>query len=160
MVKLDSTRLKDWQIAEEAEKTMKPVNRLAAEWGILDDELLPYGHHLGKVDYSAVTARLKDQPNGRYIDVTAITPTPLGEGKSTTTMGLVQGLAKRKGKVFRRYPPAFRWTNFQYQGQCGRWRVVTVHPLDAFFTWLDRRYRRYYQCPQPGHGGLNRPLAA
>jgi len=96
---LDPTKLQDWQIAEEAEKTMKPVSQLAAEWGIRTEELLPYGHYLGKVDYAAIVGRLKDRPNGKYIDVTAITPTPLGEGKRTTTMGLVEGLAKRKGIV-------------------------------------------------------------
>ena len=99
MLTLDPTKLQDWQIAEEAERTMKPISRLAAEWGILESELLPYGHFIGKVDYSAVLERLKNRPNARYIDVTAITPTPLGEGKSTTTMGLVQGLAKRGHRV-------------------------------------------------------------
>ena len=91
---LDPTKLQDWQIADEAEKSMKPVSRLATDWGILEKELLPYGRDLGKVEYAAVLERLQSQPNGKYIDVTAITPTPLGEGKSTTTMGLVQGLAK------------------------------------------------------------------
>jgi formate--tetrahydrofolate ligase len=58
------------------------------------DELLPQGHYIGKIDYRAVLDRLKDKPNGKYIDVTAITPTPLGEGKSTSSIGLVQGLGK------------------------------------------------------------------
>jgi len=96
---LDATKLQDWQIAEEAEKHMKPVTRLAEEWGINKEELLPYGHYLGKVDFAAIVERLKDKPNAKYIDVTAITPTPLGEGKSTTTMGLVPGLAKRGKNV-------------------------------------------------------------
>ncbi len=96
---LDPTRLADWQIAEEAEKHMKTVQQLAEEWGILGEELLPYGHYLGKVDFAAVLKRLKDKPNAKYIDVTAITPTPVGEGKSTTTMGLVPGLAMR-GKMY------------------------------------------------------------
>lgn len=95
MVRMDPNHFKDWQIAEEAEKTMKRVCRLAGDWGILDDELIPYGHYLGKLDYAAINRRLKGKPNGKYIDITAITPTPLGEGKSTTTIGLVQGLAKR-----------------------------------------------------------------
>ena len=47
----------------------------------------------------AVLRRLADRPNGKYVDVTAITPTPLGEGKSTTTIGLVQGLSKRGVKT-------------------------------------------------------------
>lgn len=91
---LDPTKLADWQVAEEVEKHMTPVTELSEKWGILKEELLPYGHYIGKIDFAAVLKRLEKKPNGKYIDVTAITPTPLGEGKSTTTMGLVQGLGK------------------------------------------------------------------
>ncbi len=97
--KLGRGELKDWQIAEEAEKTMKPIKKIAEELGLTDEELLPYGHYIAKVDYQRVLARLGDKLDGKYIDVTAITPTPLGEGKSTTTIGLVQGLGKRGKKV-------------------------------------------------------------
>lgn len=96
---LDPTKYADWQIAEEAEKHMKTIYQLADELGLEKEELLPYGHYIGKVDYARVLSRLKDRPDGKYIDVTAITPTPLGEGKSTTTIGLVQGLGKRGKKV-------------------------------------------------------------
>lgn len=99
MAKLDPTKMADWQIAEACEKDMKTVKQLADELGIKDEELIPHGHYYGKVDFEAVLDRLKDRPNGKYIDVTAITPTPLGEGKSTSTMGLVQGLGKRGMKV-------------------------------------------------------------
>ncbi|MCE5265483.1 MAG: formate--tetrahydrofolate ligase [Deltaproteobacteria bacterium] len=91
---LDPRSLADWQVAEEAEKHMKTISQLAAEAGIEGDELLPMGHYIGKVDFMKILRRLEGKPNGKYIDVTAITPTPLGEGKSTTVMGLVQGLAK------------------------------------------------------------------
>ena len=57
------------------------------------------GRQLGKVDYMKVLRRLKDAPNAKYIDVTAITPTPLGEGKTVTTVGLSQALAKIGKKV-------------------------------------------------------------
>ncbi len=83
---------KDYEIAEAAEKHMVKIRDLGAKIGLLDDEILPYGHYVAKIDYAKVLNRLKDKPDGKYIDVTAITPTPLGEGKSTTTMGLVQGL--------------------------------------------------------------------
>ena len=96
---LDPRKLADWQVAEEAEKHMKTISRLAEETGIEGDELIPMGHHIGKVDFMKVMKRLENRPNGMYIDVTAITPTPLGEGKSTTAMGLVQGLAKRGTKA-------------------------------------------------------------
>ena len=93
-MKLDPTAMKDWQIAEAAEADMKPMNRLAEEIGLNTDELIPMGRGLAKVDFRRVLSRLSDAPQARYIDVTAITPTPLGEGKTTTTMGLVQGLGK------------------------------------------------------------------
>ena len=58
------------------------------------DELIPY-RRTPKVNFLKLISRLKDKPDGKYIEVTAITPTPLGEGKTTTTIGLVEGLAKR-----------------------------------------------------------------
>lgn len=99
MANLDPTKMADWQIAEASEPNMKTVKQLADELGIMDEELIPHGHYYGKVDFAAVLERLKDRPDGKYIDVTAITPTPLGEGKSTTTMGLVEGMGKRGKKV-------------------------------------------------------------
>lgn len=96
---LDPTKHADWEIAEAAEKNMKTSRQLAEELGIQDDELLPYGHYIAKVDYARVLERLKDKPDGKFIEVTAINPTPLGEGKSTTTLGLLQGLGKRGKKV-------------------------------------------------------------
>jgi formate--tetrahydrofolate ligase len=96
---LDPTKHQDWEIAEEAESRMKRTEALAEELDITKDELLPHGHHIAKVDYARVLDRLKDKPDGKFIEVTAITPTPLGEGKSTTTMGLLQGMGKRGKKV-------------------------------------------------------------
>ncbi|UQZ87940.1 formate--tetrahydrofolate ligase [Deltaproteobacteria bacterium Smac51] len=85
---------KDYEIAEAAEKHLIKIKTLAEGIGLLDEEILPYGHYVAKIDYAKALNRLKDKPDGKYIDVTAITPTPLGEGKSTTTMGLVQGMGK------------------------------------------------------------------
>ncbi|NOY53517.1 MAG: formate--tetrahydrofolate ligase [Deltaproteobacteria bacterium] len=96
---LDPTKHADWEIAQEAESRMKTVYQLAEELGLEKEELLPHGHYVAKVDFAGVTRRLADRPNGKYVDVTAITPTPLGEGKSTSTMGLVQGLGKRGKSV-------------------------------------------------------------
>ena len=95
-MKLDPTKMKDWQIAEAAEQSMKPVSLLAEELGLKEDELLPMGRQLAKVDYARVTERLQGQvkSSAKYIDVTAITPTPLGEGKTTTVIGLIEGLGK------------------------------------------------------------------
>jgi len=83
-MKLDPTKMKDWQIAEAAESEMKTVYQLAEELDLEKMELYPYGHFLGKLDYNNILKRFKNRPNGKYIDVTAITPTPLGEGKTTT----------------------------------------------------------------------------
>ena len=92
---LDPTKHADWEIAEEAEGRMKTVYELAEQLGLEKEELLPHGHYVAKIDFKKVLNRLKDKPDSKYVDVTAITPTPLGEGKSTTTMGLVEGLGKR-----------------------------------------------------------------
>jgi methylenetetrahydrofolate dehydrogenase (NADP+) / methenyltetrahydrofolate cyclohydrolase / formyltetrahydrofolate synthetase len=91
---LDPTKHLDWEIAEDAEKTMLTIYEVGEKLGLTKEELLPQGHYIAKIDFMAVMNRLKDKPNGKYVDVTAISPTPLGEGKSTCAMGLVQGLGK------------------------------------------------------------------
>ena len=96
---LDPTKHADWEIAEDAETRMKTVYQLADELGLEKEELLPHGHYVAKVDFNKVLKRHEKKHDGKFIDVTAITPTPLGEGKSTTTIGLVQGLGKRGKKV-------------------------------------------------------------
>ena len=96
---LDPTKHADWEIAEDAEARMKTVYQLADELGLEKEELLPHGHYVAKVDFNKVLKRHEKKHDGKFIDVTAITPTPLGEGKSTTTIGLVQGLGKRGKKV-------------------------------------------------------------
>ena len=85
----------DIDIAQEAK--LKPITVIAEEVGLLPEELELHGEFKGKVRLS-VLERLKNVPDGRYIDVTAITPTPLGEGKSTTMMGLSQALGAHLGK--------------------------------------------------------------
>jgi formate--tetrahydrofolate ligase len=98
-MKLDPTKLKDWQIAEASEQHAIPIARLAKDMGLLDDEVIPMGRLLAKIDYKKVLNRLGDTPKAKYIDVTAITPTPLGEGKTTTTIGLIEGLGKLGKRV-------------------------------------------------------------
>ncbi len=90
----DATKLADWQISEEAEKNMPSPEQWREKLGLQKDEMLPMGR-LSKIDFLKVINRLKNQPDGKYIEVTAITPTPLGEGKSTTSCGLMEGLGKR-----------------------------------------------------------------
>ena len=74
-----------------------PIEKIAAEAGILSDELDLYGKNKAKVHLS-IRDRLKNSPSGKYVVVTAITPTPLGEGKTTTTVGLSQALGAYLGK--------------------------------------------------------------
>lgn len=85
----------DLEIAQSAR--MKPITEIAEGLGIHEDELDVYGKYKAKINLS-VLDRLKDKPVGRYVDVTAITPTPLGEGKTVTTIGLSQAL-NRIGKT-------------------------------------------------------------
>src|SRR5215212_5491030 len=85
----------DIEIAQEA--YVKPIAQVADVVGILPEELEFYGPYKAKVKLE-ILKRLADRPNGKYIDVTAITPTPLGEGKTTTTVGLSQALGAHLGK--------------------------------------------------------------
>lgn len=79
-------QLSDLEIARSI--ALQPIQAVADRLGVLDEELDPYGKYIAKLDAPAILERLRDRPNGRYIDVTGITPTPLGEGKSLTTVGL------------------------------------------------------------------------
>ncbi len=84
----------DIEIAREAKK--RPIQEIGAKLGIGSDDLLPYGHDKAKVSQSFIDS-VQDRPNGKLILVTAINPTPAGEGKTTTTVGLGDGL-NRIGK--------------------------------------------------------------
>ena len=94
----DATKMADWQISEAAEKKMPTPEQWREKLGLQKDEILPMGR-LAKMDFLKIINRLKDKPDGKYIEVTAITPTPLGEGKSTTSVGLMEGLGKRGKNV-------------------------------------------------------------
>lgn len=94
----DPTKMQDWQIADEAEKKMPSPEEWRDKLGLQKDEIIPMGR-VCKLDFLKIIKRLESRPDGKYIEVTAITPTPLGEGKTTTTMGLLEGLAKRGKNV-------------------------------------------------------------
>jgi formate--tetrahydrofolate ligase len=94
----NAVEMKDWQISEAAEVHMKTPDQWRDELGLQKDEMLPMGR-LAKLDFLKIINRLQDRPDGKYIEVTAITPTPLGEGKSTTSVGLMEGLGKRGKNV-------------------------------------------------------------
>ena len=88
--------LSDIEIAQQAK--MQKITEVAAKLGISEDDIELYGKYKAKLSYDLIR-RVKDKKDGKLILVTAITPTPAGEGKSTTTVGLAQGLAKLGKKV-------------------------------------------------------------
>ena len=90
----NAVEMADWQISEAAEKNMPTPEEWRDKLGLEKDEILPMGR-LAKLDFLKIINRLQDKPDGKYIEVTAITPTPLGEGKSTTSCGLMEGMGKR-----------------------------------------------------------------
>ena len=120
----------DIEIAQEA--TLKPIAQVAEETGILPDELERYGPYKAKVSLS-VLERLADAPNGKYIDVTAITPTPLGEGKTTTTVGLSQALGAHLGqKVFTCIRQPSQGPTFGIKGGAAGGGYSQVIPMEDF----------------------------
>jgi formate--tetrahydrofolate ligase len=94
----DATKMQDWEISEAAEREMPSPREWQERLGLQQDEVIPMGR-LGKLDFLKIIERLENRPDGKYIEVTAITPTPLGEGKSTTSLGLIEGLGKRGKNV-------------------------------------------------------------
>ncbi len=135
MIKATPLKLKtpvpsDLEIAQEA--TLKPISQIAEEVGLLPEELLLYGPYKAKVKLS-VLERLADRPNGKYVDVTAITPTPLGEGKTTTTVGLSQALGAHLGKmVFTNIRQPSQGPTFGIKGGAAGGGYSQVIPMEDF----------------------------
>ncbi len=120
----------DLEIAQSARAL--PVDRIAAEAGILPGELEPYGRHKAKV-HLTVRDRLQDAPNGKYVVVTAITPTPLGEGKTTTTVGLSQALGAHLGKrVFTCIRQPSQGPTFGIKGGAAGGGYSQIIPMEEF----------------------------
>ena len=111
--------------------TLRPVSEVAADMGIAADLLEPYGRYVAKISLDAVGA-LADRPRARYVVVTAITPTPLGEGKTTTTIGLAQGMAH----IGRRATAAIRQSSmgptFGIKGGAAGGGYSQAAPFEAF----------------------------
>src|SRR3954465_2542615 len=125
----------DIQIAQEA--TKRPIMELAKEkLGIAPENLEPYGHYKAKVSMDYIKS-LKDRPNGKLILVTAITPTPAGEGKTTTTVGLTDALnyIGKKAMLCLREPslgPSFGMKGGAAGG--GYAQVVPMEDINLHFT--------------------------
>jgi formate--tetrahydrofolate ligase len=111
--------------------TLRPITEVAAGMGIGEELLEPYGRYVAKVSLDAVDA-LADRPRARYVVVTAITPTPLGEGKTTTTLGLAQGMAH----IGRRATAAIRQSSmgptFGIKGGAAGGGYSQAAPFEAF----------------------------
>jgi methylenetetrahydrofolate dehydrogenase (NADP+)/methenyltetrahydrofolate cyclohydrolase/formyltetrahydrofolate synthetase len=110
----------------------KQITRVAKEVGILSHELEPYGAYKAKVDLSLLK-RLEHRRNGRYVVVTGITPTPLGEGKSTTTVGITQAIAGHLNRVaFANVRQPSQGPTFGIKGGAAGGGYSQVIPMDEF----------------------------
>ncbi len=120
----------DIEIAQAA--VLKPISLLAEEIGLLPTEIEQYGPYKAKVKLD-VLKRLKDAPQGKYVDVTAITPTPLGEGKTTTTIGLSQALgAHLRRPVFTCLRQPSQGPTFSIKGGAAGGGYSQVVPMEDF----------------------------
>ncbi len=119
----------DLEIAQAAK--LKPIREVAAEVGLKEDEIELYGDYKAKVKLS-VLKRLQDKPNAKYIDVTAITPTPLGEGKTVTTIGLSQALHYIGKKVFTCIRQPSQGPTFSIKGGAAGGGYAQVVPMEDF----------------------------
>ena len=125
----------DLEIAQEAE--LRPITDVAKDAGILDEELEPYGKYMAKIDYLKVLERLKDKPNGKMICVTAITPTPLGEGKTVTAFGLGQALNRQGRKVINTFREPSKGPTFGIKGGAtggGYSQSLPMEQINLHFT--------------------------
>ncbi|MBQ0805560.1 MAG: formate--tetrahydrofolate ligase [Sulfitobacter sp.] len=124
----------DIQIAREASK--KPIQEIGAKLGISSDDLLPYGHDKAKVSQSFINS-VQDRPDGKLILVTAINPTPAGEGKTTTTVGLGDGLNRIGKNAAVCIREASLGPNFGMKGGAaggGYAQIVPMEEMNLHFT--------------------------
>jgi methylenetetrahydrofolate dehydrogenase (NADP+)/methenyltetrahydrofolate cyclohydrolase/formyltetrahydrofolate synthetase/formate--tetrahydrofolate ligase len=119
----------DIEIAQAA--TLKPIVEIAKSVGLTEDDLDLYGKYKAKVHLN-VLDRLQDRPNGKYVDVTAITPTPLGEGKTVTTIGLSQALGYIGKKVFTCIRQPSMGPTFGIKGGAAGGGYSQVVPMEDF----------------------------
>ncbi len=123
------TNLTDLEIARRA--TVRPIAEVAENYGLELGDLIAFGETKAKVHLDA-QCRLAGNPKGRYIDVTAITPTPLGEGKTTTTVGLVQGLGLLGHKAIASIRQPSMGPTFGIKGGAAGGGYSQIVPMDEF----------------------------
>jgi len=139
----------DIEIAREA--TMKPITEIGAKLGIPADQLMQYGPNKAKMSFSYLDS-LKGKPDGKLILVTAISPTPAGEGKTTTTVGLGDGLNRigKKAMICLREPslgPCFGVKGGAAGG--GYAQVVPMEDINLHFTGDSTLSLRPITCSPP-----------
>ena len=121
--------LSDLEIAQAA--SLKPIREIAESVGLTEDDLEYYGRYKAKVNLD-VEEKFKDRPQAKYIDVTAITPTPLGEGKSVTLVGLSQALARIGKRVFTTIRQPSMGPTFGIKGGAAGGGYSQVVPMEDF----------------------------
>ncbi len=136
MKHFDPVNCPDWQIAAAAEKEMIPFEQMGRDLGLNEDELIPHGRYLGKVDFRKAINRLGNGQKAKYVDVTAITPTPLGEGKTTTAIGLVQGLGRIGHKAVGTIRQPSGGPTFNIKGSAAGGGLSQCIPLTPFSLGL------------------------
>jgi len=119
----------DLEIAYAAK--LKPITEIAEQLGLEESEVIPYGNTKAKIHLDALR-RIASNPKGKYVDVTAITPTPLGEGKTTTTIGLVQGLGVLGHKAIACIRQPSMGPTFGIKGGAAGGGYSQVVPMDEF----------------------------
>ena len=129
IVEVKSPVPSDIEIAQAAK--LRPIREVAAELGLTEDDLDYYGKYKAKVHLN-VLERIKDRPNAKYVDVTAITPTPLGEGKTVTTLALSQGLHHIGKKVFTCIRQPSQGPTFGIKGGAAGGGYAQVVPMEDF----------------------------
>lgn len=124
----------DIEIAQEAE--LLPIAQVAKKAGLVEGEYEPNGWHKAKIEYAKVLERLKDRPNGKFVTVTAITPTPLGEGKTVTAFGLGQALALKKAKVINTFRQPSKGPLFGIKGGAAGGGYSQALPMEDINMFL------------------------
>ena len=133
----ETGRLADCRSAEE---NMPTPEQWRDKLGLQKDEIIPMGK-LCRLDFMKIIDRLKDRPDGKYIEVTAITPTPLGEGKTTTSMGLIEGLGKRGKNVGGCIRQPSGGPTMNVKGTAAGGGKGPADPYDGVFLGSDRRHQ-------------------
>ena len=144
----------DIEIAREAKK--KPIMEIGAKLGIPSEHLLPYGHDKAKVSQEFIKS-LAGRPDGKLILVTAINPTPAGEGKTTTTVGLGDGLNRIGKKAVVCIREASLGPNFGMKGGAAGGGYAPGRADGRDEPALHRRFSRHHIGPQPAVGDDRQP---